>query len=399
METPLYQSYRNSGRFYVECANDSKPGQERWFYDHEQRRLLGYDKIYHNFLGSFGPNGFTPAGEEPSEPFYGALGHRRLRWTAIKQDFLVFPRGVYRVDFARRRIGRLFTPPAEEAVAFADWWRDELNKNKKLAVVSTDRSFHFLTEAGAPVLAIPRVHDTQKQAYLVGLGLLENPERYFAWYRTIPFEPSLGPEEYKTTIFHLHEYDVTGRELARRSDQSPYAMASYAKALSGLATPMIEAATLVGASQYLRSEARLQGNTDKPVLLDYLNNTRHYIPGTSRFEGNPSGLMLGYLALILLAAAAGAFACFFLARRLALSRARRVGWAVVGFLFGWVGLILMVVLQDWPARIPCRKCHKLRVVTREACEHCGAAHAVPGTDGTEIFEPAATLPSFALSVK
>jgi hypothetical protein len=168
-------------------------------------------------------------------------------------------------------------------------------------------------------------------------------------------------------------------------------MASYAKALFGLATPMVEAATLVGASQYLRSEARLQGNTDKPVLLDYLNNTRHYIPGTSRFEGNPSGLMLGYLALILLAAAASALACFILARRLAFSRALRVGWAVVGFLFGWAGLILMVVLQDWPARIPCRKCRKLRVVTREACEHCGAAHAVPGTDGTEIFEPAARL--------
>jgi hypothetical protein len=29
-ETPFFWSYRNSGRFFVKCANDSKPGSERW---------------------------------------------------------------------------------------------------------------------------------------------------------------------------------------------------------------------------------------------------------------------------------------------------------------------------------------------------------------------------------
>ena len=91
----------------------------------------------------------------------------------------------------------------------------------------------------------------------------------------------------------------------------------------------------------------------------------------------PGGLIPGYVALILLSAAASALGCFLLARRYAFSRARCIGWAVVGFVFGWVGLVLMLVLQEWPARISCPKCRKLRVVTREACEHCGALHAVP----------------------
>ena len=77
----------------------------------------------------------------------------------------------------------------------------------------------------------------------------------------------------------------------------------------------------------------------------------------------PSGLIPGYVALILLSAAASAFGCFVLARRYAFSRGRCIGWALVGFFFGWVGLVLMLVLQEWPARVACPKCRKLRVVT------------------------------------
>jgi hypothetical protein len=302
------------------------------------------------------------------------------------------------VDYSRRTIDLLFAPAAGETIAYADWWRDQLNDNKKLAVISTDKSFHFLTETGAPKVTIPRVYDTAKHGYVVGVGLLESPMRYFAWYRTLPFEPSLSPEEYRSKVFHLHEYDPTGRELAAFDHRSPSAVASYAKAVFGLATPMTEAATLVGLSESLRSELRSEGSKHKPVLLDYLHNIRHYIPGTSRYERNPSGLMQDYLVLILLAAAASALACFTLARRFAYSPARRIGWALAGILFGWVGLVLMVVIHDWPARIACPKCRKLRVVTHDLCEHCGARHAAPPSDGTEVFESAA-VPHFVLAAK
>ena len=112
----------------------------------------------------------------------------------------------------------------------------------------------------------------------------------------------------------------------------------------------------------------------------------------------PRGLIPGYIALILLSAAASALGCFVLARRHAFSHARCISWALVGFLFGWVGLVLMLVLREWPARIVCPKCGKLRVVTRDTCEHCGATHAVPTPDGTEIFESAAT-PQVAVTAR
>src|SRR5262249_2981095 len=129
-----------------------------------------------------------------------------------------------------------------------------------------------------------------------------------------------------------------------------------------------------------------------------------YVPGTSTMATclspatqPPSGLVAGYLTLILLAAAASALGCFVLARRHAFCRVRCIGWALVGFFFGWVGLVLMLALQEWPARIRCPKCQKLRVVTREKCEHCGASHAVPPPDNTEVFESANTAPPIALS--
>jgi hypothetical protein len=142
------------------------------------------------------------------------------------------------------------------------------------------------------------------------------------------------------------------------------------------------------------------------MLLDYLEGIQYYIPGTSTLATTlspatqpPRGLIPGYIALILLSATVSALGCFVLARRHAFSRVRRVGWALVGFFFGWVGLVLMLVVQEWPARIDCPNCRRLRVVTRDTCEHCGAAHATPTPDGTEILESAATTPQVALAAR
>jgi hypothetical protein len=184
----------------------------------------------------------------------------------------------------------------------------------------------------------------------------------------------------------------------------PYPATSYAQALYGLVTPMAEAATLVGTSKYVRSLARANGSTQKYSLIDYLEGIEYYVPGTSTMATaispatQPStGLVAGYLTLILLAAPASARGCFVLARRHASSRVRCIGWALVGFFFGWVGLVLMLALQESPARILCPKCQKFRVVTLEKCEHCGAAHAVPPRDNTEVFESTNPAPRVALS--
>src|SRR5262249_32138558 len=149
METPLDWSYRNSGRFYVRCSSEPMPGQEIWYYDQIDRRLVGFDSIMHQSLGSFGPDGFTPAGAQPGKPFHGDLRYRTSRWQAEPQHFLAFPDRVYSVDFSRRSIRVLFAPAPAEIVNFARWWTDDQDTRQPMVVVSTNQSVHFLDAEGS----------------------------------------------------------------------------------------------------------------------------------------------------------------------------------------------------------------------------------------------------------
>jgi hypothetical protein len=389
MEWPIFRSYRNPGRFYVEYGNASRPGNERWFYVPAQGRLLGYDAEFGQLLGSFGPDGFVPPDGQAREHFEGELSYPTRLWEAHPPSYLPFPGGVYAVDFSRRTIQKLFTPAAGETVLWASRWQDKREK-ESLAIVSTDQSVHVLTEAGARVVAVSR--DCDRQRYRVGsVGRLEDPQRYAFWYAPLW---CLELEEFQATPPSLREYDAAGREVARRTlPKAPRLEPSYAEALFGLVTPLTEAASLVGANRYMRSEARATGGRDEWVIQYLLEEwTQHFIPGMRRGTGTKSALLPAYAALMLLSAAACALVCYVLARRYAFSRGRCLGWALGGFFFGVVGLLLMLALQEWPARIACPSCRQARVVDRERCEHCGAAHAPPAPDGTEVFEQTAATP-------
>jgi hypothetical protein len=393
MDWPIHRSYRNPAPFYVRYFNDSTPGNEVWYYAAHQGRLLGYDAELKQFLGSFGPNGFVPAGEQPGERFQEELQYPTRFWKTLPPTYLVFPGGVYDVDFSRRTIRALFTPAEGETVVWARRWKDRREK-QSLTIVSTDRSIHLLTEGGARAVSVPRAYDREKYGGL-SVGRLEGPQRYVLWY-----QPSrwLEPDERRTMPSYLLEYDTAGKEVARRAvPPPPLVEPSYAEALFGLATPMTEFAALVGTTKYLFASAGSTRGSRVWVLLEFLDEwTGQFIPGGGRLASTRSGLLPAFAALILLSGALCAVACVLLARRYAFSRARRIGWLVCGLLFGPAGLLLMLTIQDWPARIACPKCGKPRVVTRDTCEHCGAAHAPPAADGTEIFEEAPTLAQAAL---
>ena len=155
---------------------------------------------------------------------------------------------------------------------------------------------------------------------------------------------------------------------------------------------------LEGTTSYLEAEAH-RDPTELPLLLQNLwFTTQAYLPGVRWDRRAHPGLVAGFAASVLLASLASGLACFLLPRRHAFSRARRIGWALCGLLLGPAGLLMMIVLLEWPAQIACPKCRKPRVVTRDLCEHCGAAHAAPVPDGTEIFEPNAAMPQPAVAV-
>jgi hypothetical protein len=394
MGWPRHRSYRNPGRLYVEYENDSKPGREEWFYVPAQGRLVGYDAEFHQLLGSFGPDGFAPAGVPPGERFAGELRYLTRLWQATPPPYLAFPGGVYDVDFARRTTRTLFTPPAGETVQWAARWRDRRDK-AALLVVNTDRSVHVLTEAGTPVVSLPKAPESESQK-LQNVGWLAKRERYVLRYGPKPF---VGADECWHVPTTVREYDPAGQETAHRTlPLLPLPESSPADALFGLAAPPVEAAILVGTSRGLRWEARTSGGEEESVLLEVVEDWIAYfltLPVWS--TDTTSGQFWGFTALSLLSAAACALGCFLLAGRHSFSRARRLGWALCGLLFGWVGLVLMLTLLDWPARVRCPSCGRPRRVDRDLCEHCGSAHAAPAHDGTDIFEESPATPPAALA--
>jgi hypothetical protein len=392
---PKVRSYRNTNRLLVEYGNASKPGNEAWWYVPDQGRVLGYDKQTKRSIGSFGPDGFVRPDEQPRERFQGELAHFSRFWGFRAGPYLAFPGAVYTVNFRARTVRTLFLPAPGETVLWASRWEDEKQK-VAVAFVGTDQAVHVLDEAGSPVLSAPLAYD--RTSYQVtSMGRLENPQRYWVWY-----EPAwcLGIETLETKPAYVVFYDSAGREISPSQEVLPrpgdvrnlppllpLVEASSAQAWFGLVTPPAEAAVLVGTTRSLEDEVRGNNGTEVWLLLPFLYVcTQFFIPGVRWDPRAHAGLMFSYTALMLLSAAVCAVVCLLLARRAAMSRAQCIGWALCGLLWGPVGLLLLLAVQEWPARIACPACRKLRVVTRAICEHCGAPHAAPAQDGTEIFE-------------
>jgi hypothetical protein len=277
--------------------------------------------------------------------------------------------------------------------------------NLSLAFVGTDKSFHVLDETGSKVFSTALATDLENYQ-VKRIGRLENPLRYWVWYEPMCY---LGLDLLEQMPAYIVEYSPSGSEIARTAvpprpggarwigPRDAFNEPSFASGLGGLITSPAEAAALVGTTRYLSSEAEANKDTEYVLPLRFLlYTTQFFIPGV---RWNPSahpGLVYGFAGLMLLSSVVCAFACFLPARRHSFSRAGVIGWTLLGFFFGWLGVALMFALHEWPARIECPKCRKLRVVTRDTCEHCGAPHAVPALDGTEIIELGATNPCTVL---
>jgi hypothetical protein len=345
-------------------------------------------------VGSFGPDGFVPADGQPKERFRGTPYHASNFPKAFTPDYLAFPNAVYQIDFHKRTIQTLFVPVAGETVVWADRLRIEKD-NLSLAFVGTDKSFHVVDETGSDVFSTSLATDLENYQ-VKRIGRLEDPLRYWVWYEPMCY---LGLDNLERMPAYIVEYSPSGSEMARTAvpprpggarwlgPRDAFNEPSFSSGLGGLITPSAEAAVIVGTTRYLVSEAEANNDTEYILPLRFLLfTTQFFIPGV---RWNPSmhpGLVYGFAGLMFLSSVVCALVCFLPARRHSFSRAACVGWAAIGFLFGWIGVALMLALHEWPARIECPKCRKLRIVTRDACEYCGAAHATPAADGTEIFE-------------
>jgi hypothetical protein len=407
VDLAVRRSYRSCNRSLVKYANDSKPGNENWWYAPDQGWLVGYDKQMKRPIGAFGPTGFVPPSEPPAARFAGPIYHFSNFPEAIARDYLAFPGGVYNVDFHTRSLRTLFVPAKGQSVLWASRWEDRQQK-AALAFVGTDTSIEVVDEIGHRLLSLPLAYGPVNYQ-VQGVGRLDSPRRYWVW-----FEPQwyLEPETFETMSAYLIEYNDGGHEIARRSIPvrpgdshrrdprmlkfEPTQFISF----SGLVTSPVEFGLVSAAKQYLVGDVRRKNGREMwPVISFLFFSTQFYLPSFGYVPRTPTELTFGFASLMIVSSAISGLICFLLSRRYAFARMACVGWAVCGLLAGPIGLLLLLAVQEWPARIVCPKCQRPRVVTRESCEHCGAAHAVPVPDGTEIFERTLAIPQSAIAIR
>ncbi|MCA9027325.1 MAG: hypothetical protein KDA86_19100 [Planctomycetaceae bacterium] len=396
------RSYRTISRYLVPVSAESMPANESWCFVPQLGQLVGYDNAKREPIGRIGPEGFVPAGETPQTRFQGPMDYSPIR---TNPDYLVFPGGVYSVDFQQRRLLTIFTPEAGEIVHGARDWRDDLQgttlsidresiqgvetyrrsdtEDPGQIVVGTNRAIYLLDQQGNRELVFPVKHDTRQ--YMMSLNRFEAPDRYAVHYSPSYF---LGMISRQTMESHVIEYSNDGHEL---SDTTLPALPwqrgiSYQPWFGGLTSPAEAAVFFVSTKDFLFRTRFSRQHIGSKFQYTFLEQLYRILPWGLDLSGGLSNSRLRlYVLGLAINALLGAVICFWLSRRFGITGMPMMLWLVCGLLFGLVGGLMMACIHEWPARISCPKCNKRRLVTRENCEHCGAPHAAPPTDGTEVF--------------
>ena len=215
-------------------------------------------------------------------------------------------------------------------------------------MVVTKGWVHLLTRDGQPVWKRP-FEPPAADYTTVQVSILDPPDRYALWISPSP-------------------------EANRKAGGTLPIYVTWLQRDQGL----VKSAELPG----LPSHRFLPGLTERLVFLvspAWLLLVLAFVPNA----GNAWELFTIGLASATICAGLG----WWLGRRFAFRRGARLGW--VGFhpLFGLSGFLAFLSMHEWPARVPCPNCKKLRGVDRRQCEHCGAEFGAPEMTGTEIFEP------------
>lgn len=375
-------SYRDALRYSRSLSMESYGGWSHtlWYYVYDTHRLMGYDTRTRRLTAVGGPGGIVAASNPLPVPFVGnPLQNEDFGYQ--KTSYLVFPQAVYTLDLDNRHVMPLITVTDSEHIDRVSSVYtpgvsvpSKSGTNGTLFAVQTNTQTRVLSVTGKPLLAVPHFLDAAHWYQQYDVMRLPHTPRYFFWY--IPSQYTPRSTRGKLPQF-IVETDAQGREL-KRDTLPPLPKRQFPE--TPLAGPSWGALLPPGATLAFCATAYHYRNAhtenDFAGVMGYAARTY------PRFRGTYERLFAVCGACGLLAA----FMALLIGRRCAWSRTGRVVWAVGAFWLGLYGVLLVLALDAWPARERCPNCGRRRVVTRAACEHCGAAFAVPPPDGTEIFD-------------
>ncbi len=311
--------------------------------------MVGYNIPTRRFIGSFGPKGFTTDLFDPGDRFDTPTQYYNFPDSPLT---IATPSTLYEIDVRTRQARAVFVADVDDSI-LARWdinaYRREWDKD---TVVATKHSVILLKPDGTILWKVP--YDPAYLEYTrIKILFLENSGEFALW-----FDPSTVANREAGWTLPTHVVWVEpARGVVKTVDLPNLDWTGGPRLTDKLLTALLPAPFW-------------------PVF--YWPQDRDW-----------SWVIRWKMVYISLAGAAIIWIPlgWRLGRRYNFTFTQQLGWAVFHLVFNLPGFLTFLGVQEWPARVACLKCHKLRVVDRDECEHCGTEFAPAEKNGTEIFEP------------
>ncbi|HEY0076745.1 MAG TPA: hypothetical protein VGB77_21860 [Abditibacteriaceae bacterium] len=357
-QAPRVNGYRFPERYAMLISGRNQPDNSHWFFVINRGWFEAYSPQTRLRQGFLGPDGFSPS--PPQRRFTGDLRNRG--WG---NQLFQFADAAYWIDFSERRLNALVQTVSGQAnFASSDMASNSYLDNSSWgAVVVANNQIRFFSKQGQLRFAVPLEFAPTDYPYLSFFPVSEQKLILQQnGYRKID-------GEYISLPIQVREVTSRG-EVLKRYQLPPIKQTNNYKNTEPypLAVLMPPGAIVIPVAYWGVSSA-LGNETARESWKAFKRDASVYW-----------FTLISILTALLCAMLAWRFGLHY-----QVSPKTRWIWAISVFWTGLFGLLTLLVLREWPPRIPCETCGKKRSVAQETCASCHAAWSPPPLDGTEIF--------------
>ena len=381
----------------------ANPRPHHWFFDPNERVLLGYEQRTRRLTWRAGPDGIVPADQPVAQRFSSgpseSVRSSRIVWSGFAEvqrqagqsleriksaldwtQALQFEDGLYLLDHDRPRLSRVYAVEAPDRLI--DLAITQRQEESAMWMVHDRVIRKFVLTEGDRVLAPidPNGHARVTDDLVRGeftipnalqgigqFGFAELPEKNLVVYRA--YRDGAAFEQGALHTFVATPEGKILRHIVSNGGSSYHQRVSL---FGAVLLPAIPATTLTA----WWSPAERLSIPGVPIESVVSPPSREFV------------IVMWASSLLSLLVTA------LLVWHWRFSRTSSLGWLAATAVLGPAGLLTLLTLRERVLNVACSGCHKPRPRTSERCPHCGQYFAEPERNGTEIF---ATLAESKLS--